>query len=90
MKELFQDRNFRSFIRLALGCAAGWLAKRGIEIDGATVELFASALTALVSIAWSAYDNRRKTDGQKGTGEVQESLEKKDERGKADEEGNAG
>ena len=83
MKELFQDRNFRSAIRLALGCAAGWLAKRGIEIDGATLELVAATLAALASAAWSAHDNRRKTDEGK-------EAERQNERRQTNEEGNEG
>lgn len=48
----------KGIIRHALGFAAGWLASKGIELDGASIELISGGIGALVAVAWSVKDKK--------------------------------
>ena len=71
-------RNIGSLLRLALGCIGAWLAKKGIEVDDASVDAITGALMVIASAAWSVWKNRRKNDEGK-EGESQKERRKTDE-----------
>ena len=59
MNEKLKD-NIRSLVRIGLGCASGYLAKKGIDADVAGLEEIISAAILLLGAAvWAWWKNRK-------------------------------
>lgn len=43
----------QSIVRHLLGFAGGYLAAKGIELDGATVEAISGGIAAVIALGWS-------------------------------------
>lgn len=48
-----KPETIKAIIRHALGFAGGYLAAKGIELDGAQIEAISGGLAAIVAVAWS-------------------------------------
>lgn len=48
-----------SILRHALGFAGGYLAAKGIELDGATVEAISGGLAAIIAVVWSVTSKKK-------------------------------
>lgn len=51
-----------SLIRHVLGFVGGYLAAKGIELDGATVEAISGGGAAVLAVVWSLYSKSAKKE----------------------------